>query len=315
MNHSRDSAPSVTVHLMGGLGNQLFQYAFGRRLAYVNGADLYLDASGYAGDVRPDPRQGIRICELGHFRIAGRLIGRAESTARGRRALRRKAEKAWLLLQSLGDARHPYYLRREIVEPEGNRFRFDRHIFERPIAGRVTVRGFWQTERYFADIQHLLRTELDVADELEGANASMARCIRESNSVAIHVRHGDNAGPVAPALGLLPAAYYRDVISALHAELKDPRFFIFSDDVQWAKELLGNDPQMTYAEQNGSADGHEDLRLMTLCKHHVLANSTFGWWGAWLGRKAGQIVFAPKRYYQNIDKPNPDLYPADWRLV
>lgn len=315
MNRARDSVPSVTVHLMGGLGNQLFQYAFGRRLAYVNGAEFYLDVSGYANDVHPDPKRGIRICELGHFHIAGRLIRRDEKPPHGRIALQRKTEKVWLFLRWLADLRHPYHMRREIVEPEVNRFRFDRHVFERPIAGRVTVRGFWQTERYFADIQHLLRTELEVADELEGANAEMARCIRDSNSVAIHVRHGDNAGYVAQALGLLPAAYYRNVILTLRAELRDPRFFVFSDDVDWAKKLLGNEPQMTYADQNGSADGHEDLRLMTLCKHHVLANSTFGWWGAWLGRKADQIVFAPKRYYQNIDKANPDLYPADWRLV
>ena len=143
----------------------------------------------------------------------------------------------------------------------------------------------------------------------------MAESIRTSTSAAIHVRHGDNASTIAAKLGVLPRRYYEQAVEALRKEIQRARFFIFSDDWQWARTLLGEEPGFTYVHHNAIDEAHEDLRLMSLCQHHILANSTFGWWGAWLGKKEGQIVYAPRRYYQDADVPNPDLYPSEWRLV
>jgi hypothetical protein len=311
---------SVTVHLAGGLGNQLFQYAFGRRLSLVNDAALILDASDYRRDAKPDYETGLRICELANFAVAGTIVeDRASATPRGPGAHRpwliRKTLKWWGILRLLPGRLLPYYLRREIVEPEANHFRFDPKVYSRSVRGAVSVRGFWQTEKYFSDIGDVIRRELVVHRQLSGKNLETANAIRDRMSVCVHVRHGDNAGPIAEKLGVLPAAYYAQAMGKLNQELPEACFFVFSDDIAWARQLLPAGPRTIYVEHNRGALSHEDLRLMSLGKHHVVANSTFGWWGAWLGKKEGQIVYAPSRYYQNIDRPNPDLYPPEWRLI
>jgi hypothetical protein len=307
--------PAVVVHLMGGLGNQLFQYAFARRLAHANNARLYLDASGYAGGRPVDPRQGIRAFELMHFNITGSVLQSGVQVSPGMLAWKRRLLKLRDYAGALFDRRRPYYMRRVVVEPPRNRFRFDRRAFDRVVTGTVYVRGFWQTGRYFSGIETILRRELTLRDDPDPPNAQMSRAIMTTASVAVHVRHGDNANAVARALGSLPREYYDRAMRAIVEEVAAPCFFVFSDDIPWARRFLGGGFPATYVDLNPPAGSHADLRLMSLCKHHIIANSTFGWWGAWLGGKEGQIVQAPRRYYQNIDQPNPDLYPADWRVL
>jgi len=309
---------SVTVHLAGGLGNQLFQYAFGRRLARANGAALYLDASGYESAGMPDYATGVRVCELSNFAIAGTIVEYGASNIENQRLpprswAGRKLLKWGRLLIDLPRRIKPYYLRREIVEPEANHFRFDRRAYNRTFQGPVSVRGFWQTEKYFSDIEGVLRKELVVRHELAGRNLELARALQDTVSVCVHVRHGDNASQIAARLGVLPSDYYLSAMRALGQDLANPHYFVFSDDVSWARDLLPAGVQVTHVDQNRGARSYEDLRLMSLGKHHIIANSTFGWWGAWLGKKKSQIVYAPKRYYQNVDRPNPDLYPPSWR--
>jgi hypothetical protein len=314
------AARAVTVHLAGGLGNQLFQYAFGRRLSLVNEARLFLDASDYKSDTVPDYQKGIRVCELSNFAIAGSIINDSASLWEGHRHaprawIIRKLAKWWRRLIILAGRTMPYYMRREIVEPEKNHFRFDARLYRRTFRGAVSVRGFWQTEKYFADIEDVLRKELVVQHGMTGRNLELAKALQDTASVCVHVRHGDNAGPIAALLGVLPRQYYVSAMQDLIQELVRPHYFVFSDDISWAKNLLPNDMRMTYVDHNRGARSHEDMRLLSLGKHHIIANSTFGWWGAWLGKKEGQIVYAPRRYYQNMDRPNPDLYPANWRLL
>ena len=286
----------------------------------VNDAALILDASAYRADATPDYETGVRICELSSFAVAGTIVEDRASAADaghgGRRPwLIRKILKWWGILRLFPGRLSPYYSRREIVEPEENHFRFDPKVYGRTVRGAVSVRGFWQTEKYFSDIEEVIRRELVVRRELSGRNLELADAIRDSVSVCVHVRHGDNAGPIAERLGVLPAAYYGEAMSKLNKDLPDARFFVFSDDIPWARHVLPAGLQTTFVEHNRGALSHEDLRLMSLGKHHIIANSTFGWWGAWLGEKEGQVVYAPSRYYQNMDRPNPDLYPPAWRLI
>lgn len=314
-------APKVlTVHLAGGLGNQLFQYAFGRRLALANEAKLCLDASGYKSGTTPDYARGVRVCELSNFAIAGTIVEDRNLVAERKRLAPRtwagrKLQKWWNILIILVGRTKPYYLRREIVEPEANHFRFDRRVYDRTFRGEISVRGFWQTQKYFSEIEELLRKELVVRHELTGRNLELAKALQDTVSVCVHVRHGDNASQIAARLGVLPREYYLAAVRALGEALESPHYFVFSDDVSWAKDLLPAGDRVTYVDENRGARSYEDLRLMSLGKHHVIANSTFGWWGAWLGKREGQIVYAPKRYYQNVDRPNPDLYPATWRQI
>lgn len=305
---------TLTIHLMGGLGNQLFQYAFGRRLALKNRADLLLDVSGYPVCSKVDPLKSQRALELTKFNIAGHVVQRDQAAGPLDRA-RRVWRKGWGRLAGVVDRFRPYYARREIVEPASRYFRFDRRVYDRDFQGALGVRGFWQTEKYFQAIASLLRRELTLRDPLSPVNQKFAAAIDAATSVAVHVRHGDNANSVAASLGVVARDYYQHSITALMQELTRPEFFVFSDDMEWARHLLSEILPAATMVHNGTAGAAEDLWLMSLCKHHVLANSTFGWWAAWLGRKPGQVVYAPRRYYQGLDRPNPDLYPAEWRLA
>ena len=308
MSASALTSPTIIVHLAGGLGNQMFQYALGRHLALANAAALYLDRSAYDETVAPDPAQGIRACQLHHFAVAGKFI-------RFEKGINLVFSKIWYKFSRVMEKNRPYHARRHIIEPAENHFRFDPAIYNLKITGLVVLRGYWQSEKYLVDAAPMLRRELVVKSEPDEANRELLHQIGATNSVSIHVRHGDNANSVAANLGVLPLSYYETAVQRLAAGIANPHFFVFSDDIAWARQNLDIHHPVTYVEHNGDARSHEDLRLMTHCRHHILANSTFGWWGAWLGAKSGQIVYAPRRYYQNMAQPNPDLYPETWRLI
>lgn len=312
MLENRGPHPSLTVHLMGGLGNQLFQYAFGRRLALVNGANLWLDAKGYQERPAPSQNTNWRACELGDFNIQAKIAYSTDVADKS--VMRRRIHKVLRLGSRLVEKRKPYYDRGEIVEPTRNAFRFDPAVANRKFTGSLSIRGFWQSERYFRDIESILRKDLSWRVEPPSTARDLAAELRASSSVAVHVRHGDNAAPTA-ALGVLPHGYYDTAMRAISEEISKPAFFVFSDDITWARRFLGTGPQLVYLSDGNSGRGSTDLFLMASCRHHITANSTFSWWGAWLGKKEGQIVYAPRRYYQNLDRPNPDLYPQGWRLL
>jgi hypothetical protein len=139
--------------------------------------------------------------------------------------------------------------------------------------------------------------------------------IREAESVAVHVRHGDNATAAAQGLGVLPLAYYQKAAGLISEQARHPQFFVFSDDLDWARATLTLPGPATFVTHNGDEKNYEDMRLMAACKHHIVANSTFSWWGAWLGKKDDQIVYAPMKYYINTDQDFRDFYPASWNLL
>jgi hypothetical protein len=322
--HSTDASEmqaTVVVRLGGGLGNQLFQYAFGRRMALANDARLILDASGYRNVKEPDPRLGVRALGLDHFKIQGTVTREGSPTWGSvpplpeRPWLRRKWVKWARKFKAATEAARPYHLRRVVSEADNKHFTFDPHVYNRPVRGTVIFAGYWQTERYFQQVETLVRQELTVRDQLDGVNAQVAAMIQAADAVAVHVRHGDNASGVESGLGMLPRSYYDFAIRELRTAIKGARFFVFSEDIDWAKSFLQLGEEAVFVSHNSDSRNYEDLRLMSLCRHHIVANSTFSWWGAWLGKKEGQVVYAPLRYWQNVDRPNLDLYPTAWRRI
>jgi hypothetical protein len=174
--------------------------------------------------------------------------------------------------------------------------------------------GYWQSEKYFADITEELREELTPTTPVEGQNAVYAATIRDCNAVSLHVRRGDYASnqQTNTVHGLAPLAYYSGAVRLIRERFGDTRFFVFSDDLTWCRESLPLDSTTVYVQGNDGDRAFEDLRLMSLCRHHVIANSSFSWWGAWLNPNPNKVVIAPKHWFADPTIDTTDMLPAGW---
>lgn len=281
---------------MGGLGNQFFQYAYGRALAYRNRTTLKLDISWY--DSHPKRRYS-----LDQFKIAATTAGDEDigNVLRRRNGVLGKVDAG---LQRL----KPYYKRRYVRERV---LSFDPNIAR--LSHDAYLVGYWGSPRYFSSIAEVLRAELTLAYAMDSTNASYVQQIMNCNSVSVHVRRGDYVEARQQALfGLLPVTYYQRAIHYLATQLKDPHFFVFSDDIEWCRESI----QIDYAHDFvSSADGNADyidFTLLNSCRHHIIANSTFSWWGAWLSQWNGRVVVAPRQWYADSRYSAHDLVPEEW---
>jgi glycosyl transferase family 11 len=257
--------------LAGALGNQMFQYAAGRALALRRNTELQLDL----GWLTPVSRF---VYELGVFGLDVRLISAYRHTRRERvRELVGLAPAAW----------------RQNWRRDG--FSFDPKVIDLPQDTRLV--GYWQSEKYFEDFGDVIRADFRFSEPLDASNACVAEAIAASTAVAVHVRRGDYVtDPGARSfLGTLPLDYYLAGAELMRDRTPDPRFFVFSDDPAWCRSHLRLGGPTTVVDHN-QGRGHDDLRLMALCRHHIIANSSFSWWGAWLASPEGQIVVAPERW-------------------
>jgi hypothetical protein len=284
---------------MGGLGNQMFQYAAGRRLAYVHRTELKLDLSWFneiAAKATP------RKYELAAFKFHP-LIASSEDVAR--------YLKPPYLLSALNvlNRLFPLVGQKHITEKH---FHFDPAILSLP--DNVYLDGYWQSPRYFVDIEEVIRSEFTITSELTALNKQITEFIARTESVAVHIRRGDYvANPVTSRYhGTCTLDYYRAAVDAIASRVKKPHFFLFSDDPAWTKNNLLSIQPMTMIDHNGPDKAYEDMRLMSLCRHHIIANSSFSWWGAWLSRRPDKIVVAPRKWFGEKQVNTDDLLPEQW---
>jgi hypothetical protein len=291
----------VIVRIKGGLGNQLFCYAAALRLALVNQAELVLDdVSGFAQD-----HQYRRQYQLGIFDIGARRASAAERLEPASRLRRR------LLKWSSGRA--PFASRRYLDQEFQD---FDPRLLAYRVRGTVRLEGYWQSEGYFKDVEAILRRDLQMSAPGDQANRDLGREIEACNSVMVHVRWFDDPGGQQAARNL-ERDYYLTAIRELQEKTADPHFFLFSDNPAAARDLLGlPEGQVTVIDHNQGPDGAgKDLWLMRRCRHFIIANSTFSWWGAWLSTAEGKIVFAPARAMDGVAAWGfRGLIPEDWLL-
>lgn len=281
----------VVLALKDGLGNQLFQYAAARCLAEKLKTELKIDVSSYRVNK-------LRKYSLDHFKIRTKILpGSARNILRAKLIAARVANRIGIKLND-----------RRYMETA---YHFTPDFFE--LTGNVYIEGYWQSEKYFLTIEKIIREEFVVASPPDEVNRLLLDKMRSVSAVSLHVRRGDYVtDKETNALhGVCSLTYYRNAISYIMERVTDPEFFVFSDDQKWVKENLKipNAP-VYYMDHNGSRD-YEDLRLMYSCKHNILANSSFSWWGAWLNSNPTKIVIAPDKWVQGRYH-NPDLIPASW---
>jgi len=278
---------SIIINVCGGIGNQMFQYAFGRHLAIRNQSQLFLDISAIN-----QPPEGMyydhRYFLLDNFNID------------------------WKIAELNNLKKEDHY----IYQLE-NKFCFDPYKLE--LKGNLFLKGYWQSPLYFSDIKSIILKDFMLKKELEGPNREIANIIIQSDSVSIHIRRGDYVKNDLwhKTFGVCPIDYYKKAINKILEQIKSPVFFIFSDDIEWAKQNLNFIDFPTYFMSNNDPEfnSHNDLALMSLCKHNIIANSTFSWWAAYLNENPHKVVIAPNRWFRDSFYYNVDLVPNEWTRI
>lgn len=176
------------------------------------------------------------------------------------------------------------------------------------------LHGYWQCERYFGHIESDIRRAFTFPDFSNSQNAEMAARIGESEAIALHVRRGDYLTFAAHVL--CDQAYYEAALAkVLEGVTGTPTVFVFSDDPDWAKENLPLPVDKVVVDFNGPDTDFEDMRLMSLCRHNIIGNSSFSWWGAWLNTNPNKQVTGPSAWFGDPKLQNPDILPASWHRI
>ena len=290
----------VIVRLNGGLGNQMFQYALGRSVALKYGVPLRFDLQALAVDTK-------RTFSLPVWRIKGQIASRSDIL---RMRVRNKLSNKLF-------AHRPYYRHPVIIERD---FTFDPNVLAAP--RECWLIGYWQSEKYFCNIAEQIRAEFSPASNLSAESLEIERKIMamQGRSVFLHIRRGDYAHDphTTQAHGNCSLEYYQRAASLISEQVTDPCFFVFSDEPEWARENLHLPFCTTVVSHNRPGNAcevgteHEDLWLMSRCRHAILANSSFSWWGAWLNAEQSRIVVAPKQWFGTLTCDTRDLIPSEW---
>jgi len=280
----------IITKIIGGLGNQLFQYTAGRCLAHLNNTDLKLDVTAF-------DEYKLRNFDLFNLNVSAQFANDQEilnlmpST---------KVARAW---QRLLPVKKRHYYRQPF-------FHFDPKFYK---AGANTyIKGYWQSEKYFLPIRDTIIKELTFKPGVIDNVMGFVKELQQAQSVAVHIRRGDYTNSVATEMhGILPVEYYQKAMTYIRKQHEDAKFYFFSDDMLWVKDNL-NIENMEFVSGKISKSHYEDFFLMSKCHHNVIANSSFGWWAAWLNNNPDKIVVAPKNWFNKGPKDTQDLLPSSW---
>ncbi|MDD6211405.1 MAG: alpha-1,2-fucosyltransferase [Bacteroidales bacterium] len=273
------------LHFRGGLGNQLFEYAFYFYWKRKGVDKVFLDAT-YPSMIR---KYGFDLASI--FPEVGK-------------------EKHFL---SYWKAR-PFFLVGDLLK---KLFGVRLTVFEPqqlPVEGKVWIRGFFQYFDYLEEIRDDVRSLYTFREITEPENIVVAKRIEASESVSIHIRRGNYAKPRQRIIygDICTLAYYREAIRQVKMRVQNPKFFIFSNDVEWVKRELAL-PDAEYVTWNCGRNSFRDMQLMSLCKYNIIANSSFSWWGAWLNSHKDKLVFAPAKWHHDHPEDHTErLLPPSW---
>lgn len=293
----------LIIKLFGGLGNQMFQYAFGRKLALKTHVPLFLDTfSGFRDDFYK------RTYSLDIFNIQANILDQKtiQKINRLQQPTGRKDKILNVFNTCLGGF-NPLFINEK-------HYQYDENILSTN-APLTYLSGYWQSEKYFGDIAATIRQNFSFKTSISSNNLALLKEIQENNSVCFHLRrlHGIANGQVnnegVDFHGASGQSYHEKAIQILSEKEKNLHFYVFADSPEWAKENIKLPFPTTFIE--GNAD-YEDLQLMSLCKHHIIANSSFSWWAAWLNANPSKIVAAPDEWFANKSVNTKDIYPSSW---
>lgn len=275
----------IIVHLMGGLGNQMFQYAAAKSLAIKLQTSLkyyFRDYYPYAKREFTLNKFNIKLDNISYLDMFKIKLSKHNSAF-----LYRKEEKEY--------------------------YKFDLSFFDLP--KNTLLKGFWQSYKYFIPYDDFIKKDFEITlNDIKTIN--LANEINNLDSISIHIRRGDyiSSSVTNKAHGTCTLNYYLEAISLIKKQVENPHFYVFSDDIQWAKNNLKISGTLKFIEN--IKNEIIELKLMTLCKYNIIANSSFSWWGGYLNKYPNKIIIAPKKWTNSIsDISEYDLIPPGWILI
>ncbi len=297
----------VITQIIGGLGNQMFQYALGRNLSQKLKCELKIDT-------RPFSWYKLHKYSLHHFAIPQEVASEQEI----KKVRYGTTRPAVILGIDLVNKFSKKILKRELL-PLKNLFTDTGEAFKAEVLrhrGDVMLEGYWQSEKYFSECRDLLVNDFAVVTAPSDNNKRLLDRIGACNSVSIHIRRGDYvSNPETQKIhGVCSVAYYEKAVETIRRRVKSPHFFIFSDDAEWAEANL-KISDSTIVKGNDADHNYEDLRLIYSCRHNIIANSSFSWWGAWLNQNSEKIVIAPAIWAASSVIETKDIVPESWERL
>lgn len=280
------------VKFNGGLGNQMFQWAFARALEAKTGIKNSFDMSFFE-------KKYARPFELGIFNVN---VDSVEDFA-----AKFKLMLIWKFRKNLNGKKFlgiNFY-----SEPH---FEYDENLFK--LEPNTYIEGFFQSEKYFKSIEKELREDFKFKSLTDEQNRQTIEKINSSNSVSLHIRRGDyiKKKRYQNLYATCSLDYYKRGVETISERFPNPKLFIFSDDIEWTEKNLKFPYECVFVSHNSGANSFEDMRLMSLCKHNVIANSSFSWWGAWLNKNPNKVVIAPKKWFNDNGINQADVIPSEW---
>jgi hypothetical protein len=297
----------IIVKIMGGVGNQMFQYALGINLASLHGTEVKFDISWFdkfENDTVP------RYYSLQEFNIKENIATK-EEIAKFEKY--KKIPERKNFLHNLFIANNSIYIKEKSTN-------FDKNILE--IKDNAYLYGYWQSEKYFENIKNEIIKEFTLKKPSDNYKKNEKEIIENDGTpISIHIRRGDyTSEKIKKTIGLCSLDYYYKAIEKITQEIKNPTFFIFTDDVDWVKDNLKIKYPTNFISYTKTSNGYknkdyEELILMSKCKHNIISNSSFGWWGAWLNQNPNKIVITPKQWFKKTTMNFEDIPLESWLKI
>lgn len=285
----------ITQKIIWWLWNQMFQYAYIKALSLRNKQDFKLDVSEYKTYFRP--------YELEIFDIEKNYASKKEIPFYENLYSKNKYFN-FLLIQI------NWILKRLNPNHHIEKYNFDKGLLN---IKSWYIQWYFQTEKYFKDFENEIRKDFEFIIPPSKKNQETIEIITNCNSISIHIRRWDyiTNSTTNEKHWTCSIDYYKKAIELIQFKITNPVFFIFSDDMDWVKENLKIE-KAYYIDWNNADKNYEDMRLMSLCKHNIIANSSFSWWWAWLNKNSEKIVIAPNKWFNDNNRNYSDIIPENW---
>jgi len=297
----------IIIKAYGGLGNQMFQYAFGRALSLKYNREMFIDKSYFNKENYPFHTHPYYPYKLDIYNIENDFV--SPNISKFINIVKRK--RLFHVINPIIGRLNLYKFIPEYF-PEDN---FS--IAKLKNSKNAFLEGYWQKYSIIEEFRDIIIINLTLKKEISKVNKEILNKIDSLNSISIHIRQGDYiTNPTFNAYyEICPMKYYEDAMDYIAMQVDNPVFFIFSDSIDWVKNNMHFKYLIIYVDNKGP--DHEDLYLMSKCKHNIIANSSFSWWGAWLNENPDKIVIAPKKWFKDPIKNNEtkDLLPNSWIII